>query len=202
MDWTCDNGIYKHFLIWKAQVEHLLQGPLHKLAEEQHVCYLWIWSGNEGNKLIERFKAEGPIISTGTDQNGNKLDTYWNCFQSALKNQTNALVAGVQVKRLFQGNMSLENFITKVTLLVDEAQYPAAMKERVIWDTLISGIFCEKTHDKIARKGGNITLKEGQRHCKDGIFHQTNYQFDEWDCESQCELLEIRQKPWQRQKKR
>ena len=34
------------------------------------------------------------------------------------------------------------------------------MKERVVWDTLISGISCEKTCDKISREGGNITLKE------------------------------------------
>ena len=81
----CDSGIYKHFLSWKVQVEHVLQGPLHELAEEQQVHYLWIWSGTEGNKLIERFKAEGSIISTGVDQTDNKLDTYWNCFQSALK---------------------------------------------------------------------------------------------------------------------
>ena len=31
--------------------------------------------------------------------------------------------------------MPLENFITKVTLLVDEAQYPAAMKEKVLQNT-------------------------------------------------------------------
>ena len=37
MDWMCDNGIYEHFLICKAEVEHLLQGPLHELAEEQQV---------------------------------------------------------------------------------------------------------------------------------------------------------------------
>ena len=34
------------------------------------------------------------------------------------------------------------------------------MKERVIQDTFISGISCDKTHDKITRKGGNVTLKE------------------------------------------
>ena len=34
MDWMCDNGIYESFLIWKAQVECLLQCPLHELAEE------------------------------------------------------------------------------------------------------------------------------------------------------------------------
>ena len=82
MDCTCDNGIYKPFLIWKAQVEHLLKGPLHELAEVQHAHYLCIWSGTEGNKLIKRFKAEGSIISTGADQ---KLDSNWNCSQSALK---------------------------------------------------------------------------------------------------------------------
>ena len=128
-DWMCDNGIYEHFLIWKAQVEHLLQGPLQELVEEQQVHYLGICSGTEGNKLIERFQAEGSIISTGTDQNNNQLGTYWNYFKSALKNESNPLVAVGQFKRLFQGNMPCENFVTKVTLLVDEAQYPAAMKE-------------------------------------------------------------------------
>ena len=56
--------------------------------------------------------------------------------------------------------MPLENFLTKVTLLVDEAQYLAVMKVRVMWDTLSSGISCEKTHDKITRMGGNVMLKE------------------------------------------
>ena len=43
---------------------------------------------------------------------------------------------------------------------MDGAQYQAALKEAVIWDTLISGIPCEKTCDKITGKIGNITLKE------------------------------------------
>ena len=67
LDWSCNNGIYECFLIWKAEVEHLLKGPLHELAEDQEVLYMCIWSGTEGNKLIERFKAEGSIISTGAD---------------------------------------------------------------------------------------------------------------------------------------
>ena len=89
MDRTCDKGIYEHFLIWKAQVGHLLQGPLHELVEEQQVHYLCLWNGTEGKKLIGRFKAEGSIISIGVDWNDNKLDTCWNCFQSTLKNELN-----------------------------------------------------------------------------------------------------------------
>ena len=85
MGWMHDIEIYECFLIWKAQVGHLLKGPLYDLAEEQKIHYLCIWHGTEGNKLIERFKADGSIISTGFDQNDNKLDSYLNCFQSALK---------------------------------------------------------------------------------------------------------------------
>ena len=41
----CDNRIYEHFLIWKAEVEHLLQGPLHELTEEQvHISVHMEWN--------------------------------------------------------------------------------------------------------------------------------------------------------------
>ena len=36
--------------------------------------------------------------------------------------------------------MSLEQFVTKATLLVDEARYPARHKDRMMHDTLIAGI--------------------------------------------------------------
>ena len=51
--------------------------------------------------------------------------------------------------------MPLGNTITKFTLLVDEAQYPAAMKERVIRDTLISGIPVRKL---VTRSLGKVEM--------------------------------------------
>ena len=36
--------------------------------------------------------------------------------------------------------MTLEQFVTKATLLVDEAGYPARHKDRMVHDTLIAGI--------------------------------------------------------------
>ena len=36
--------------------------------------------------------------------------------------------------------MTLEQFATKATLLVDETRYPAGQKDRMVCDTLIAGI--------------------------------------------------------------
>ena len=36
--------------------------------------------------------------------------------------------------------MTLEQFVTKTTLLPDEAGYPARQKDRMVWDTLIARI--------------------------------------------------------------
>ena len=37
--------------------------------------------------------------------------------------------------------MTLEKLVTKGTLLVDEARYPAGHKDRMVHDTLVAGIF-------------------------------------------------------------
>ena len=61
---------------------------------------------------------------------------------------------------IIQGSMTLEQFITKATLLVDEARYPAWHKDRMVHDTLTAGISNDIVHGKIIRKGPNITLAQ------------------------------------------
>ena len=56
--------------------------------------------------------------------------------------------------------MTLEQFITKATLLVDEARYPAEHKDRMVCDTLITGISNDIVCWKIIKKGPNVTLAQ------------------------------------------
>ena len=56
--------------------------------------------------------------------------------------------------------MTLEQFITKARLLVDEARYPARHKDRKVHDTLIAGISNDIVHGKIIKKGPNVTLAQ------------------------------------------
>ena len=55
--------------------------------------------------------------------------------------------------------MSLEDFHTKVLHLVKEAEYPEGdTHDRVLRDTLISGIASDKIQAKVIKEGENVTL--------------------------------------------
>ena len=60
-----------------------------------------------------------------------KLRTYWQLFKDYTKPRSNNLIAVVELKRLFQGSRSLEQFVTRATLLLDEAGYPARHKYKM-----------------------------------------------------------------------
>ena len=56
--------------------------------------------------------------------------------------------------------MIQEQFITKATLLVDEARYPAGQKDRMVHDTLIGGISNDTVCAKIIKKDPNVILAQ------------------------------------------
>ena len=71
----------------------------------------------------------------------------------------NTLIAVVELKRLFQGSMSLEDFHTKALCLVNEAEYPEGdTHDQIPRDTLISGIASDKIQTKIIKEGKDVTL--------------------------------------------
>ena len=56
--------------------------------------------------------------------------------------------------------MTLEQFVTKATLLVDEAGYPARYKDKMLWDTLTARISNDVVWGKIIKKGPDVTLAQ------------------------------------------
>ena len=56
--------------------------------------------------------------------------------------------------------MSLEDFHTKATRLVTQAGYEGAAKDRVLRDTIISGISSEKIRANIVKEGHEVTLTQ------------------------------------------
>ena len=56
--------------------------------------------------------------------------------------------------------MTLEQFVTKATLLMDEARYPARHKDRMVCDTLIAGISNDIVYGKIIKEGPHVTLAQ------------------------------------------
>ena len=72
--------------------------------------------------------------------------------------KTNQLLAVVELKRLFQGSLSLEDFHTKALRLVAQAGYTGAAKDKVLRDNIISGLASDKIRAKIVKEGHEVTL--------------------------------------------
>ena len=64
----------------------------------------------------------------------------------------------VELKQLFQGTLSLEDFHTKALRLVTQAGYEGVAKDRVLRDTIISELASDKIRAKIVKEGHVVTL--------------------------------------------
>lgn len=59
MDWTRENKIYDHYLIWK--VENHFCSILAEATPQQKTGYLRLWMGDEGVPLIKKWISTGKI---------------------------------------------------------------------------------------------------------------------------------------------
>ena len=137
-------------------MEILFKGPLNGLAEAVKCNYVIYWSGDHGMDLVDNWTTEGKIH----DGNKDMLNIYWENFEEYIHPQTNKLIAVVELKWLFQGTMSLEDFHTKAMGLVTQAGYEGDAKNQVLRDTIISGISSEKIRAKIVKEGHTVTLNQ------------------------------------------
>ena len=142
---------------WKKKVEILFRGPLNGANNAVKCNYIIYWSGENGMELVDKWETEGKI----TDANCNQIDSYFTLFEEHISQKPNALIMIVELKRLFQGSMSLEDFHTKALRLVKEAEYPEGdTQNRVLWDTIISGLASDKIWAKVIKEGKDVTLAQ------------------------------------------
>ena len=69
-----------------------------------------LFSGLEeiGMELVDKWEIEGKIH----DANRNNINRYFELFEEHIAPKSNALIVIVELKRLFKGSMSLEDFHT------------------------------------------------------------------------------------------
>ena len=109
MDWTNDSGLDECYRKWKKQVEVLFKGPLNGVNESVKCNYVIYWSGDHGMDLVDKWTTEH-LINGG---NKDTLQIYWDRFEAYIHPKSNKLIAVVELKCLFQGSMTLEDFHTK-----------------------------------------------------------------------------------------
>ena len=154
----------------RKKVEVLFKGPLNSATDAIKCNYIIYWSGDHGMDLVDKWEGEGKI----DDTNRNMLVTYWNLFEEYIHPQSNQLIAVVELKRLFQGSMTLEDFHTKALCLVKQARHEWATKDRVLRDTIISGISSDKIRGKIVKEGKDVTLAQVMEIARLGVSTQNH----------------------------
>ena len=135
-------------------MEVLFKGPLNVVLEAIKCNYVVYWSGDHGMDLVDKWTTEGKI----NDDNKEMLNTYWTHFEEYIHPKTNKLIAVVELKQLFQGNLSLEDFHTKALRLVTQAGYEGDAKDKVLRDNIISGLTSDKIRAKIVKEGHEVTI--------------------------------------------
>ena len=80
-------------------------------------------------------------------------------FEEHITPKSNTIIGIMELKRLFQGSMSLEDFHTKALCLVKEVEYPEGdTYDGLLRDTLICGIASDRIRGNVIKEGKDVTL--------------------------------------------
>ncbi|CAB4020756.1 Retrovirus-related Pol poly from transposon, partial [Paramuricea clavata] len=158
IDWSTDDNIYGRFKMWKQRWELLLTGPMATMSEEVKCKHLLYWSGERGMELFNSWDL------SAEDQK--KLVNYWEKFENYAKPHSNELLAVWELHNLRQGMLSLEDFITKLRILIKEANYPAEHYDRFLRDFLVLGINSDRVRKDCFKEGNTLTFSKAREMAK------------------------------------
>ncbi len=153
MDWTSSGDVHKRFKLCKQKCTLIFEGPLEEEDEAKKVRMLLLWVGDKGLEIYNTatFTAEADKL---------KLDPVWEKLEAYTKPQSNQILSRFQLRCLKQGDMPLEEFVTKARLLIDDSGYPAAVKDETLRDTLVFGLRSDKVRKDAIALGNDLTFQK------------------------------------------
>ena len=153
MDWTSPGDMHNRFKLFKQKCMLIFDGPLAEQTEDKKVRMLLLWVGDKGLEIYNTstFAAEGDNL---------KITPVFGKLEGYAKPQSNQILARFQLRCLKQNDLSLEEFITKARLLIDDGGYDAAVKEETLRDTLVFGLKSDQVRRDAIKLGNTLTFKQ------------------------------------------
>ena len=116
------------------------------------------WSGEHGIQLFNSWDL--------TAEQQKNLSSYWERFEHYIKPHSNELIAVRELHNLRQGNMSLEEFIAKLRILVKEANYLVEHNDQILRDFLVLGINSDRVRKDCFKEGNDLTFNKARENVK------------------------------------
>ncbi len=153
MDWASPGDIHKRFKLFKQKCELIFEGPLAEAEEDKKVRMLLLWVGDKGLEIYNtsNFASEADRL---------KIVPVFQKLEGYAKPQSNQILARFQLRCLKQNDMSLEEFVTKARLLIDDGGYTSEVKEETLRDTLVFGLKSDQVRRDAIKLGNALTFKE------------------------------------------
>ena len=141
MDWTEDVELHKRYMEWKEEVELEIESTLSRKSNSVKSNYVLRWAGKPARDYLKslpdsEFKYEGA--------NADKILT---ALEMRMRPKSNEIAAFTKLHSLKQGDTPLSEFIQEARRLAELCNY-LNDKDRLIRDTIVSGIRSLRTYQK------------------------------------------------------
>ena len=100
MDWEASN-LPEAWRRFQQTTELMFKGPLRRKTEEEKCSYLLLWIGEKGRDVYNTW--------TITEDQGKKLDTYYNRYKAYITPKANPIYAGTVSTKRCKETVSLSN---------------------------------------------------------------------------------------------
>ena len=153
MDWTSPGDLRRRFQLFRQKCELIFDGPLTERDEAYKVRMLLLWVDDRGLEIYNTAQWAAPAHAL-------LLRHVWRVLEAYVQPQSNEVLSRYQLRCLKQDDLSVEQFVTKARLLVDECNFPAAVRDKTLRDTLVFGIKSEKVRRDAIDIGNDLTFQQ------------------------------------------
>ena len=130
-----------------------MTAPLADKDEANKVRMLLLWSDDKGPEIYN-------TATWANDGDDLLLLPVWEKLEAYVRPRSNRILARFQLRSIKQGEMKLEEFITRARTLIDDSGYPAANREEMLRDTLVFGIKSDKVRRDAIAIGNDMTYQQ------------------------------------------
>ena len=153
MDWSTPGDIHKRFELFRQKCELIFNGPLEDREEAYKVRMLLLWIDDKGLEIYNAARWDAVADRL-------RLQPVWQKLEAYVRPRSNQILARFQLRCLKQGDLSLEEFLTRARTLIDDSGYGDNVKEEVLRDTLVFGVKSDKARREAIAIGNDLTFQQ------------------------------------------